>query len=108
MPFDIPRTEQVQGFCRGLYGVPSPQKGGGNHCCSRLALMNRVMPPFHSSSLLTQAPYLFASVSTRQIKRFNAMGDERARKLAAGQALPPTVDSQLKSGELKLPWTNAK
>ena len=36
------------------------------------------------------------------------MADERERKVKAGEALPATVTEQLKSGELKLPWTNAK
>ena len=44
----------------------------------------------------------------QQITRFNMMVDERDRKRKAGETLPPTVAEQLKSGELKMPWTSAK
>jgi hypothetical protein len=43
-----------------------------------------------------------------QVTRYNAIIGERSRKMKAGEPLPPTVTEQLKSGEIKLPWTSAK
>merc|ERR1711871_1605979 len=44
----------------------------------------------------------------KEISRFNELNEERIRKVKAGEPLPATVSEQLKKGEIKLPWTNAK
>ena len=42
-----------------------------------------------------------------QITRFNALQEERVRKIKAGEAVPPLASEQLKKGEVRLPWTTA-
>jgi len=43
----------------------------------------------------------------KEITRLNALVAEREKKIAAHQPVPPLVGDQIKSGEIKLPWTNA-
>jgi len=41
----------------------------------------------------------------KEITRFNALVDERERKLKAGEPVPALVNQQVAKGEIKLPWT---
>ena len=43
----------------------------------------------------------------KEITRFNALQEERVKKMKAGEAVPPLASQQLKKGEIKLPWTTA-
>lgn len=52
--------------------------------------------------------YLECLHHKKESTRFNTMEAERARKLKAGDSLPPTIHEQEKQGSLKTPWTNAK
>lgn len=43
-----------------------------------------------------------------QITRLNALSDERARKIKAGEPVPSTLTEDAKSGTFRLPFTNVK
>mmetsp|Transcript_7129 Transcript_7129/g.23605 ORF Transcript_7129/g.23605 Transcript_7129/m.23605 type:complete len:99 (-) Transcript_7129:240-536(-) len=44
----------------------------------------------------------------KEITRLNALSDERARKIKAGEPVPSTLTEDAKSGTFRLPFTNVK
>ena len=44
----------------------------------------------------------------KEITRFNAINEEREKRIKAGEYVPPLVVDQINKGEVKVPWTNAK
>ena len=65
-------------------------------------------PPSHAF-LAWQSPRTHAPLPpppSRQTIRFNEYNAERMRKAKAGEPIPANVNAQIKSGELKVPWTN--
>ena len=50
---------------------------------------------------------MFSALHAPQTTRFNQINAERIRKVKAHEPTPKLVTDQIKSGELKVPWTNA-
>ncbi len=54
-----------------------------------------------------QEDYIECLHHKKEITRFNQLNAERIKKAAHGEPVPKNIHEQVKSGELKVPWTNA-
>ena len=78
-------------------------------CCVWLQEFRECMSTSPDSSACKdlREDYMECLHHKKEITRFNALQEERVKKMKAGEAVPPLASQQLKKGEIKLPWTTA-